>query len=213
MAHAQLCSICTEIDFEKYLHNKIEQPISLGSWSSISQRFYCAFCRLVVHCLKSRPHLIPRNTDPEILLQNQLSWVLGVELSPYDRSRSESYSNKYDLRSSVGKCPTDAYRFLVYANSVGDSTFVDDQKQYGIIQCLGPKEPLNVTKCSLVDKFERRKSTWTSSDTGSNYAREVTTILARPLVSPKQIYQPTSDWSMSPIDASSRPSMPNFRRT
>ncbi|KAF2251496.1 HET-domain-containing protein [Trematosphaeria pertusa] len=108
---SRLCRICRKIDFNRYLGEEIGDSIHLGSWDSIRQSRDCPFCRLVVHSLESDPRLTP---STEVLLQNELSWKLGIELSPYDRSRSESYSNKYDLRSKAKYCSQDAYRFTLF---------------------------------------------------------------------------------------------------
>ncbi len=117
---SRLCFVCADIDFNRYLGEKIERALDLGSWSSICQSLRCPFCRLVTRCLESDPSLTPRLPNTRVYLDNELSWKLGIEYSPYDRSKSESYSNKFDLRSLAGKCFLDAYRFTVTAGrSIG----------------------------------------------------------------------------------------------
>jgi len=59
------------------------------------------FCQLVKHRLHADPNLTPRSPSTEALLSNELDCKLGIELSPYDRSKSESYFNKFDLRSKA----------------------------------------------------------------------------------------------------------------
>jgi hypothetical protein len=74
-----------------------------------------------------------------VVLNNELSWKLGIEFSPYDRSKSESYSNKFVLRSKAKQCRGDAYRFIVSAedeDGLGD----DNQKPRGHIQYLAYME-------------------------------------------------------------------------
>ncbi|OAK96393.1 HET-domain-containing protein [Phaeosphaeriaceae sp. SRC1lsM3a] len=70
------------------------------------------------------------------MLRNELSWKLGIELSPYDRSKSESYSNKYDLRSKAKHCGRTAFRFLVHSRTAIQSR----PEASGIIQYLAHKE-------------------------------------------------------------------------
>src|SRR5215469_3643750 len=108
-----LCEICSRIDFSTYQGEQIPQPINLGTWERVSQHQDCSFCRLVHHCLHSDRALVPRSRRSEILLTNRLSWELGIEISPYDLTGSESYSNKFDLRSVAKRCKHDAYRLLV----------------------------------------------------------------------------------------------------
>ena len=137
---SRLCRVCTEIDFDRYLGEKIGEPIDLGSWHSICQSLRCPFCRLVTRCLESSLSLTPRLPDTHVLLSNELSWKLGIELSPYDRSKSESYSNKYDLRSMAGKCFLDAYRFTIKADGTEPKAKADGQRDFGMIQYLGYNE-------------------------------------------------------------------------
>ena len=134
--HDQLCRICNKIDFNRYLSENFKEPIRLGSWESIQRKRECPFCRLVVHALQSDPRRTPGSSEDEVSLNNQLSWKLGIELSPYDRSRSESYSNKYDLRSKAKQCCQTVYRFLVSSTAVGDGS----HRASGTIQYLAHKE-------------------------------------------------------------------------
>lgn len=115
---------------------EIQPPISLGLWGGIQRSRRCPFCRLVVHTLTAYQHLTPASSIDEVLLRNELSWKLGIELSPYDRNKSESYSNKYDLRSKAKHCSTTAYRLLVY------TSFPEGENKgpLGIIQYLAHKE-------------------------------------------------------------------------
>jgi Heterokaryon incompatibility protein (HET) len=128
-----LCEICEDIDFDKYLGKQMKRPINLGTWGSIVRRTNCRFCRLVVHCLRSDASLTPDGEDTDVFLENKLSWELGIELSPYDRMRSESYSNKFDLRSRARQCRDTAYRFLI-------STGNENSARKGMIQYLAHME-------------------------------------------------------------------------
>ncbi|KAK5270382.1 hypothetical protein LTR99_005765 [Exophiala xenobiotica] len=154
-----LCRVCANIDFDRYLGEKIKDPISLAAWYSISQNLLCPFCRLVTHCVETNPRLSPSPHGSQIFLQNELSWKLGIEPSPYDRTKSESYSNKFDLRSMAKSLFSDAYRFTITVveenenksdNEDGNENENDDEndnqnelagpKLQGIIQYLGHKE-------------------------------------------------------------------------
>jgi hypothetical protein len=137
----RLCPGCRVIDFDGYLGRKIEENVQLGSWGRIRQSLNCAFCRLVKHCLQADSRLTPRSPYTEVLLSNELSWKLGIELSPYDRSKSESYSNKFDLRSKASQCTNDAYRFVVFAKDGSDDGSEDgSQRPSGYIQYLADLE-------------------------------------------------------------------------
>lgn len=118
----KLCRVCSNIDFDRYLSHAMKAPIRLGTWIDVQRNHDCPFCRLVVHALESETSSIPRFFQDEIFLNNGLSWKLGIELSPYDHSRSETYSNKYDLRSKVMDCQQTVYRFLVSSRSETDTT-------------------------------------------------------------------------------------------
>jgi Heterokaryon incompatibility protein (HET) len=107
------CEVCIQIDFDKYLGMEIDKPINLGTWKRILRSRKCSFCRIVVHCLRFDAKLTPYYPATEVFLNNKQSWELGIELSPYDQRRLESYSNKFDLRSRAKKCKETAYRFLV----------------------------------------------------------------------------------------------------
>lgn len=130
----RLCPVCSAIDFDKYLGEPIRNPISLGSWMRIRSTYGCPFCRLVTHCLGKDPELKPRTSKSNILLTNQLSWKLGIEKSPYDLTKSDAYSNKYDLRSLVKSRNGNAYRFLIYADDTSSGN-------RGCIQYLAIKDP------------------------------------------------------------------------
>jgi len=111
-----LCRICRTIDFEKYINTKIQQKINLGTWETVRRNRDCHFCKLVVNCLENDEKLTRPHPESEVFLDNKTSWQLGIELSPYDRRRTESYSNKFDLRSRAKKYKNivpEAYRFLV----------------------------------------------------------------------------------------------------
>lgn len=136
----RLCRVCAKIDFDRFLGEKIAQRINLGSWYSICQVLKCPFCRLVTRCLESNPYLTPRLPHTNVYLENELSWKLGIELSPYDQTKSESYSNKYDLRSMAGRCFLDAYRFTVTVEDPQRKPPPGIPKKQGIIQYLGYKE-------------------------------------------------------------------------
>ena len=135
-----LCAICSDIDFDRYLCGDIKVPIRLGSWENISHRQDCPFCRLILRSMQSDPRITPLQTDEELVLRNEVSWKLGIELSPYDRTRSESYSNKYDLRSKAKECNQTAYRFLVFAEDDVEEDHVGQQGKRGIIQYLAHRE-------------------------------------------------------------------------
>jgi hypothetical protein len=109
----RLCAVCYDIDFDRFLSEKIAEPIKLGAWGRIIGSRQCPFCCLVFKSLRSHYAAIPRSVRNQIFLTNEVSWKLMVEISPYALSRSESYSNKFDLRSFANKCEGTAYRFLV----------------------------------------------------------------------------------------------------
>ncbi|KAH6676799.1 heterokaryon incompatibility protein-domain-containing protein, partial [Halenospora varia] len=108
-----LCHVCARIDFDQYLVHKISRDISLGSWSRLVQSDSCAFCRLVVRSLRKYSNQALLHPSDQIILNNEPSWELGIEISPYDRLKSEAYSNKLDLRSKAKRCPDVAHRFIV----------------------------------------------------------------------------------------------------
>jgi hypothetical protein len=114
---SQLCIVCYDIDFDRFLSEKIAEPIRLGTWGRIIGSRQCPFCCLVFKSLRPHDAATPRSVRNQIFLANEVSWKLGVEISPYALSRSESYSNKFDLRSIANKCEGTAYRFLVYRQS------------------------------------------------------------------------------------------------
>lgn len=109
----QRCERCAQIDFDECFFSRMTRGI-LGKWKVILiQAIYCPFCRLVVDCLAGHPDRPEPEPDDEIALHNHLSWELGIEQSPYDRLKSEAYSNKCDLRSMAKACKQKAYRLVV----------------------------------------------------------------------------------------------------
>lgn len=113
VAANQLCKACAQIDFDECFFSRMIRGI-LGKWKVILiQAIYCPFCRLVVDCLAGHPDRPEPQPDDEIALHNHLSWELGIEQSPYDRLKSEAYSNKCDLRSMAEDCEHKAYRLVV----------------------------------------------------------------------------------------------------
>jgi hypothetical protein len=132
----RLCHICCDINFDRYLSGEIKDPIPLGCWSRIRGSRKCPFCRLVVDALAAESRRTPKSSRDEVVLRNELSWKLGIELSPYDRSKSESYSNKYDLRSKAKQCSRTIYRLLVSS----EATNGQEANKPGMIQYLAHKE-------------------------------------------------------------------------
>ena len=137
----RLCIICETLEIDKYFFNSITRPIKLGSWSQIVRsQASCNFCRLVVHCLAADHRRVEPDGRNQILLSNYPSWELGVEMSPYDRLKSEAYSNKFDLRSRAKRCSATAYRLIVYLKDapaicgciqyLADGEFNDDNRQF-----------------------------------------------------------------------------------
>lgn len=108
-----LCHVCARIDFDRYLVHKISRDISLGSWQRLVQSDSCAFCRLIVRSLRRYSNQALLHPSDQVILNNEPSWELGIEISPYDRLKSEAYSNKLDLRSRAKQCPDVAHRFIV----------------------------------------------------------------------------------------------------
>lgn len=140
-SRSELCRVCRKIDFNRYLGEEIRTEIHLGRLKDISRSRNCPFCRLVIHACEADPSAISVSADTGLLLQNELSWKLGIEPSPYDRSRSESYSNKYDLRSQAKRCPKDAYRFTIVPKADRSHSQCEGTPSYrGIIQYLAHKE-------------------------------------------------------------------------
>jgi len=129
-----LCIVCETLQIDKYFFNSISHPIKLGLWRQIVQsQDSCNFCRLVVHCLAGSQHRVQPHERDQILLSNYPSWELGVEMSPYDRLKSEAFSNKFDLRSRANKSPHVAYRLIAYVK--------DEPTVGGCIQYLADGEP------------------------------------------------------------------------
>lgn len=126
--HSQnrLCGVCKTIDFGRYLYDEMPRNILLRTWEEIIQSQSCPFCRLVVRSLTVNPSRVPRHPNDQIVLYNNVSWELGIEMLPYDRLQSEAYSNKFDLRSKAKQCSNVAYRFVVSVN--------DDPEIRGYIQ-------------------------------------------------------------------------------
>jgi hypothetical protein len=117
---SELCDICAPIDFNRYLYEPLPQRNRIGRWEDILARRRCPFCRLVVRALTINPHRRPQSLKDEIILDNDVSWELGVEMSPYDQLTSEAYSNKFDLRSKAKGCDDVAYRFVVFIENNSD---------------------------------------------------------------------------------------------
>ena len=130
-----LCDKCRKIDFEKYLGQRIGEryllhrlipvrspfeewrSISLGKWERLKSRRHCPFCRIVVaavvdNCGEGDTLPSPYSV---VKIANERSWLLSSSHETYDGSRSEQYSDKWDLRSEVRRTRSArAYRFLVY---------------------------------------------------------------------------------------------------
>jgi hypothetical protein len=128
----RLCDICASIDFNRYLYEPFPRLIRLGTLEDITASQSCPFCRLVVRALATNPHRKPQRPKDEIILDNGVSWELGIEMSPYDLLTSEAYSNKFDLRSKAKGCDRVAYRFVVYVEN--------DPAVRGFIQYLALEE-------------------------------------------------------------------------
>lgn len=111
--HDRLCRACYKVDFNKYLEEETEPSNSLGSWARVQENSRCPSCGLVVHAITANPVSVSSSAEHEVRLWNELSWKLGIEFWPYDRSRSESHSDKFDLRSKAKQCSRTSYRFLV----------------------------------------------------------------------------------------------------
>jgi len=129
----RLCRTCTNINFGRYLGRKIKGSINLGPWRSICLSLNCPFCRLVKHHRHADLNLTPRSPGTEVLLSNELSWKLGIGLSPYDRSKSESYFNKFNLQSKASQCPNAAYRFVVFAEGDSDDGLDDSNREQEVM--------------------------------------------------------------------------------
>lgn len=94
------------------LHPKSYQARDMGQ--IVQCQVSCNFCRLFVHCFNGSPMRRHPAPDDHVLLANHPSWELGIEMSPYDRLKSEAYSNKFDLRSKAKKCSRLAYRLVIF---------------------------------------------------------------------------------------------------
>lgn len=112
----ELCKVCSGIDFDRYLFHHISRKILLGTWLQLVQRSFCPFCRLVLRALTSGPSCEPWQSNHRFYLTNDISWMLGIEKSPYDSLKSDAYSNKYDLRSVAKSCEKVAYRLVVISS-------------------------------------------------------------------------------------------------
>lgn len=109
----KLCEVCRRINFPRHKYDPFLLKVSLGTWRGLVQKTSCPFCRLVVRALNSKPlHSVP-SLDDQIYLRSHSSWELGVEISPYDQLKSESYSNKFDLRSVAKRCKRLPQRLIV----------------------------------------------------------------------------------------------------
>jgi len=69
--------------------------------------------------------------EGRIILDNHLSWELGIERSPYGVG-SEAYSNKFDLRSVSRRCKDSAYRLIVAVK--------EEPREQGYIQYIPSPE-------------------------------------------------------------------------
>ena len=138
------CRLCKTIKFEHYLEKPIPQPIHLGVSFTVRSRarYGCPFCKLVVHVLDAYVSRSRTTHIGKVFLRNELSWKLAIEKSPYDLSKSVSYSNKYDLRSAAKQHHRAVYRFVVSAIDViqGHETWKVNERDVGTIQYLAHKE-------------------------------------------------------------------------
>lgn len=97
----------------------------LGTWSDHVRFKECPLCRLIVASLQRGPGSLPSGED-DIIVTNAPSWELGVEKSPYDSTKTDSYSNRFDLRSKSNKNDYTAYRLVVEVEGRPDV--------YGVLQ-------------------------------------------------------------------------------
>lgn len=95
------------------LDEEVSKPITLGHWYRILRNTNCPFCRHVVTSLRDNDHDQSIMLHSEVKLSNDQSWKLGIEPSPYDHTKSESYSNRFDLRSKAKHIDPIAYRLVV----------------------------------------------------------------------------------------------------
>lgn len=119
-----LCNKCSKVDLKSAFYHEIRRR-RIGSWIDIVQSKHCPLCRLIVASLERTSGGLPDDRD-EIFVTNAPSWELGVERSPYDSTKTDSYSNKFDLRSKSAKCDYQAYRIVVEVEGQPDI--------YGVIQ-------------------------------------------------------------------------------
>lgn len=132
LARNDLCDVCNAVDFNRYLFHKMTYNISLGTWSKVVQSHLCPFCRLVVLALRDNYSQTLLHPNYQIILNNNESWELGIEMSPHDRLMSDAYSNMLDLRSKAKECRDIAHRFVV---------FVEDHPEIqAYLQYLAPQE-------------------------------------------------------------------------
>lgn len=108
-----VCDACNTIHFKRYLFHKMSKVISLLTGGEIVQSEAYSFCRLVVRSLRRYSSQTLLHPNDKISLNNNPSWELGVETSPYDRLKSEAYSNKLDLRSMAKESQDFAHRFVI----------------------------------------------------------------------------------------------------
>ena len=119
-----LCNGCSKLDLKDVFYHEIRRR-RIGSWVDIVQSKHCPLCRLIVASLKRTSGALPGDED-EISIANAPSWELGIERSPYDSTKTDSYSNRFDLRSKSAKCDYQAYRIIVEVEGRPDI--------YGVLQ-------------------------------------------------------------------------------
>lgn len=120
----QLCRKCSKLNLKDAFYYEIRRR-RIGTWIDIVQSKHCPLCRLIVASLERGSGSLPDDED-EIIIANAPSWELGVERSPYDSTKTDSYSNRFDLRSKSNKCGYQAYRLVVEVEGRPDV--------YGVLQ-------------------------------------------------------------------------------
>jgi Heterokaryon incompatibility protein (HET) len=114
----------------------------------------------------ARSLLLPRDFEPlpedcKIWLGNDVSWKLGVEMSPFDYLKSEAYSNKFDLKSKAKQSDSTAYRLVVFSREDpgvrGSIQRLGGVKQYGASeQFLGRKTSPEKIDMELLRSWMKR---------------------------------------------------------
>lgn len=123
-SETELCGNCCKLNFKNAFYHEIRRN-RIGTWIDILQSKHCPFCRLIVASLDRGSGPLPDDED-EIIITNAPSWELGVEKSPYDATKTDSYSNRFDLRSKSNKCDYRAYRLVIEVDGRPDI--------YGVLQ-------------------------------------------------------------------------------